>query len=253
MLNTLNKYVRLRLNPMIRSLPAVKYIHLRQLNKRINISSNPDFVHYRIPKAANSTIMRSIANYDKNIDISKKNNIADVKKKSYYNHPLNLGLKKSSHVLSDYFVFTFVRNPYDRVLSAYLDKIVHSNSKNHFITKRLNKKCYDEVSFNEFVDYLAKGGVNDNIHWSVQSSILPPQQYLDYVGHVENLDDHLSEIIAFLFPDIYSFNVVYDLSHATKSREKYLEYYTPFLMNKVYEIYKEDFERFGYDKRDVYL
>ena len=249
MLNTINKYVKLRLNPMIRTLPAVKYIHPRHFNKRIDISMNPNFVYYRVPKAANSTILRSIIFYDKNIDKNKKNQISNLKKKNFYKHPQNLGKKKSSHVLHEFFVFTFVRNPYDRVLSAYLDKVVNSDAKRHLITKRLKKNYYEEISFDEFVDYLETGGVNDNMHWSKQSEMLPPQEYIDFVGHVENLDKHLNQIISILFPYVDTFEIINDLSHATKSIEKFTEYYTTRLKNKVYEIYKEDFERFGYRKQ----
>ena len=53
--------------------------------------------------------------------------------------------------LSGYFTFSFVRHPYDRLVSAYYDKVV--NSDYHEIAVKI-RKHFGEVSFENFLQYI---------------------------------------------------------------------------------------------------
>ena len=50
--------------------------------------------------------------------------------------------------LSHYFAFSFVRHPYDRLVSAYNDKIISKNDKGyHRVIKDIQRQRYKWLSF----------------------------------------------------------------------------------------------------------
>jgi len=139
----------------------------------------------------------------------------------------------SEKLWADSFKFVFVRNPYDRVVSAWKDKIKDKTFKD-FI-------CHDLVTYdvdnNQF-------HVFDNIVIHHFSPLLNPKYFikdLDFVGRFENLQE--------------DFNIVCDkigiprqqLPHKNKSKHKhYTEYYDDETRQMVAEKYAKDIETFGY-------
>lgn len=148
--------------------------------------------------------------------------------------------------LDSYFKFTIVRNPYRRILSAYLDKIEKtSGSKRMIVTKLLNKQQNDEITFSEFLDFLENGGLRQNGHWAPQTDFLvfPIDQY-DYIGKLENLQKDLTQIMAIIYSKdcpIISVN-----AHKTDSKNKIKEL-TPSDKLRIYNLYMDDFKNFNYD------
>ena len=98
----------------------------------------------------------------------------------------------------NYFTFMVVRNPLDRVLSAYNDKFVHSNStyyrRTHGrkIIKQFHKNATkhqlvtgEGVSFSAYVQYINKKKNKDH-HWTnIQSVCYPCINRIDYVINLE--------------------------------------------------------------------
>lgn len=70
----------------------------------------------RIPKSANSSVVINLA------AVKTGQDIPSVEAKKLCTKPSQLK-KTDVQALDDFFCFVFVRNPYTRVLSAYLDKI----------------------------------------------------------------------------------------------------------------------------------
>ena len=145
--------------------------------------------------------------------------------------------------------FTFVRNPYDRVVSAY----------------RMFKKrdCWDQLfpTFEDFVEFLRWTNVHDhNVEEEVpinrymktignithHCSSFQNQKYLidqmDYIGRLESFEDDLGKIAQMI--NIESFNV----HHLNKSNRisDYRKYYTARSKEIISHIYRADIEQFDY-------
>lgn len=82
---------------------------------------------------------------------------------------------------SDYFKFTVVRNPWERLLSAYLNKFVQYNDP------RITKKVIDDVYYNN----------NENPDYNKSINF---QQFIEYLVRTkdENLNDHFRPQYLFL-------------------------------------------------------
>lgn len=100
----------------------------------------------------------------------------------------------------NYFHFTFVRNPWDRILSCY-------NSKNNSVKTigslwRINQYegLNSEMSFEEFVEWLSSNEGQDSKsdrHWISQYRLLVGNigcNLTDYIGKLENLEDGFNDI-----------------------------------------------------------
>ena len=130
----------------------------------------------------------------------------------------NICIKLSEANLQEYKNFKkimIIRNPYYRLLSAYLNKLVFhglyfylpeivyvnkfediSDGFDKIIIKNDTifdeKKNYVGISFNEFVELVSKYYYT-NFHFNKQN-ILEDKIKFDYVVHVENLQEELKEV-----------------------------------------------------------
>ena len=146
-------------------------------------------------------------------------------------------LDKNPHT-KDYFKFGFVRNPYDRLYSTY----INLKYEGHLWATALKAKR----TFEEFVLDFEGSKYSDYIHLQPQINYLINGESigLDYVGRFENLNDDFRDIEKIL-----------GLSHVKLKKERYSrtypldpKFYTNSMRGVVCEIYGEDFERFGYEK-----
>lgn len=69
--------------------------------------------------------------------------------------------------LSGYFVFSFVRHPYDRLVSAFNDKIVSTDDPGYLKTGIFIQKQWGEVSFENFLRYVI---LNLQTHYQCQQA-----------------------------------------------------------------------------------
>lgn len=178
-----------------------------------------------IPKAASQSI---IAYFDSNVDVISK--------------------KKFSKL--DYFKFTFVRNPFDRVLSYYYNKIVAGIDMSFYNlgpTERSYLKRNDILeskNFDEFVERIYNKKCFDyNIHFRKQSSLLYYNEKLlvDFVGKIENIAED--------FKVIQSRTSNKPLPRLNTSRHpSFNEVTSSISRDIIYEIYEEDFINFGYER-----
>lgn len=214
--------------PFYKLHPYRGMISINSADDRGCVDMSMGFFYNRIPKAANSTVMINLAKarFGVNIDSRETKRIFDT--------PSRLSEDEAAK-FDDLFKFTVVRNPYTRVLSAYLEKI----------EKRARLKG-KESSFRDFIIWLKSGGLKTNAHWAtMQSLCLIPVENFDFIGKVETLDKDLRTIFNRISPN-FEMEFRSRSEHATNANEKIIEHYTPEITSFVKEIYRKDFEAFGY-------
>ncbi len=202
---------------------------------RIYHSPQHNFIYFRIPKSANSTIMLSLAQAMGGGDIDARGAAAKrAAKKS-----LKLALWRPSRV-QQCFRFTFVRNPLTRALSAYLDKIAGSDPK--FLADLDSRGR--SMAFIDFLKRLEDGHLFSNIHWAPQADIIPaPVPMLDFVGRVENLGPDLAEVLQRIFGS-RDHEMVQRTVGVTSASSRLSEFYGPEERRIVRTLYARDFELF---------
>ena len=230
------------------------------------------FAWFRMPKVASRSILTWFAyelykndpmafkprefkvwNDNTRIDINKENHIID-------------GIRMYKFVCPiDYFLFTFVRNPWDRIASCYRNKIFSRFWRNDNLgdlnSLKINgmgihkSERSEPVTFKEFLLYLNenKDSLYKNEHWAPQASLVDTDK-LDFVGRLETLDKdwkYVCEKIGIEYKTIgnlnstkledeYSYREFYEEIEWIPSKEK------QFCIDLVNEIYKEEIEKFNY-------
>lgn len=146
------------------------------------------------------------------------------------------------------FRFAVVRNPYSRLLSGYLDKVVKSGESEEETAKTLKLPSYPRT-FHEFAQMVHDTpDPNRDVHWTSQSYKLAHDffQY-EFIGHFEYLEDVKSRLAAeilFTLPRSESDRAV----HQTGSSSKVAQHYNDAIAELVYSTYRADFEAFGYSE-----
>jgi hypothetical protein len=151
-------------------------------------------------------------------------------------------------------VFCFVRNPYTRFLSAYLDKIQRDGPFRAKVARdlRVDPGRRDAVSFRAFADYVQGQAVAAmDPHWRVQFfHTLSDRIRHDFVGRTETFEESLREIcrIAGIAFDRYYSELG---GHATGASRRTGEFYDEGIAATVGSIYAADFRNFGYGIGDL--
>lgn len=203
------------------------------------ICHNRKFIFIHIPKNAGSTIEVAL-------NISKKENMVEGKDSitesgiSYSLQHLTcqqlVNHKLTKPYFDSYFKFTFVRNPYQRVLSEYF----------WLGFKNLNNEKPTPKNFSNWIDTFYN--VIDKDHKLKQYQFLYDEKnnlMVDFIGRVENFNYDFENITKRLGKVIkpFYFNVT--------TQKKYVNhnlYLTEENKEKIYNLFKIDFDTFGYEK-----
>jgi len=133
--------------------------------------------------------------------------------------------KVGEDVWNDYFKFTFVRNPFEKIVSQY-----------HF---NRHKWGFKDFTFKE---YVKKWSIGAKISKYPQLNLFYIDEKLDFIGRFENLQQ--------------DFNIICDkigilqqeLPHENATKHKhYTEYYDDETRAIIAEKYAKDIEYFGYE------
>lgn len=158
----------------------------------------------------------------------------------------------------DWFRFCFVRNPYYRLFSAYKSKMldyldpqyqpVRDEIRSRYGYPLREGRPAGMVAFRDFVRYVEEiADDSRDFHWRSQTGIVMPQviEY-DFVGRLESFHEDFGQVLHRLgaSPEITStikerVNPTVAIYHAAA--------YDHQLANRVYDMYRDDFENFGYD------
>ena len=180
-------------------------------------------------------------------------------------------LSLQKQMLKTFFKFTFVREPFERILSAYKDKFVYPRFpprklKNHgtLILKNVRPnasrramKKLDDITFHEFIEYLVTKGSNKSTsvmdwHWDNYVNICGMCAiHYDFIGHYETFDQDLADFkeAAGLTPEEAE---RFDARASNKSdtASSLLSYYSQIpkeWIDVLGQLYRANFEMFNYD------
>lgn len=143
-----------------------------------------------------------------------------------------------------FYFFTFVRNPYSRLVSDFKwchRWLRHSNIYDHMDSDKRGWSTFEQFVY--FVkDHLEKY-IDSDFLWSHFS---PQYKFIEdcpihYIGKVETFAEDIRKISK-------ESGYHMDIHHLNRRQHRpYQEFYTKELQDIVYELYKKDFEEFGYD------
>jgi dermatan 4-sulfotransferase 1 len=168
--------------------------------------------------------------------------------------PMQVGRLSALLEAPEYFKFCFVRNPFTRLLSCYLDKIASEHPVTFFqkslILRQLGRQLDDMlqfVSFEEFVDAVAAQRLEEmESHWSVQWHHLCEGRIpFDVTGRFENFSTDFEEILGRIGINS-SIYFDYQKHNVTESNLRLNEFYDKRLEELVRRVYAADFDHFGY-------
>lgn len=161
---------------------------------------------------------------------------------------------KRREILDTYYKAMFVREPFERLASAYRDlhttwwfrRIIHPDIKSNEELRNA-----PEITFSRFV----RGGIlsknkttqRTNQHWRSYELICPCEVNYDFIGHFENLAEEAPQFLKTIGVDNY---VTFPKYHPSKSKQHVLEYYSQLTKDEIFklsQIFELDFKLFGYD------
>ena len=165
--------------------------------RRYFYSPKYHFAYLRIPKSANSTLVMTLCeaiarhegsalDLDRGFDGSRL--AKKMSKDGFYPFIIN-ELRGAAT-----FRFTFVRNPFTRVLSAYLDKIAEPQG----VFLQDMGLDVQTLTFLEFLQRLDTGFLNANPHWAPQAAMFNHAKF-DFIGRVENLESGMAHVLQRIF------------------------------------------------------
>lgn len=200
---------------------------------RITVAARGKIVYIRVPKCGNTSIVRALG---KKV-IEEKIDFSELKK--FY--------PRSK-------VFSFVRNPWDRLASGYADKMRVLDTPDPNVTDiamrltAIDERFVPGMPFAEFVELIcALSDKEVEKHFCSQSFFLKQDGDLvpDFIGRLERIEQDWLELEKLL-------GVRLPLMHLNKTDSiDYKAYYTDSsLRDMVAERYAEDIETFGYEFGD---
>lgn len=155
-------------------------------------------------------------------------------------------LTVTREVLAQTFVFSFVRNPFGRLRSAYLNKIVMPQKQGSFRVKA--GFGYDEIPpFREFVlAVCAQTPLKQNAHWRLQALNLSVGRITyDFIGRLETFDVDWARLRA-ATGDVLPAEPETAGRVTRKKKAERLEFDSE-MTRAVTTAYADDFDLFGYD------
>ena len=160
--------------------------------------------------------------------------------------------------LQTYFKFVFVREPFERLLSAYENKFVKGRLEWQPIRryskaivdnfKRIDPNSDDTVTFTKFIYYVSGVGFNKERHWETYDNLCHPCDiHYDFIGHFDHMPVEAPYILRQTGMDrVVTFSEF--LTHNTS--RKLHEKYATIPKEKIAELakaFQKDFDMFNFN------
>jgi len=162
--------------------------------------------------------------------------------RSIHYNTQHLSHKRIPRSKKPYFSFTYVRNPYDRLISCYKDKFVKKRGSFIYANYLFGYLSTDD-SFEDFVRKVTR--LPDFLcdrHFKSQSGIVFSRgARMDHIGRIEDLPGDFEDIRT-----RYGFAELGILNRSRQPGDEAL--LTEEVREMVYNRYRKDFEAFGYER-----
>ena len=158
-----------------------------------------NLLYGRVPKAANSSIKAALCRLLSEMPPKGTKTTSD----RFWQHETNqetelITLRVARRYRLNHFSFSFVRNPFDRLVAAYNNKVIENEEPPQ---PMLNMGITHGMSFETFLDILI-----DTPYKKFDVHVLPQSQILcignqivpKFVGRVEQIDDHWADLRSIL-------------------------------------------------------
>ena len=212
------------------------------------VSDKHRFIYVQVPKAACTSIKAALLPLFSNLDTAENASARGVAHIAFRETEYKInkdallnGIESGEYV--EYFRFSFVRNPWDRLLSCYKSK-VGATRVSLRRTDYEGGTLYPGMGFREFAEIVCKTpDKGANMHFRSQTSILSGstgELVTNFVGYFENIAEDFVKVCNRIDQTL-------ELPHVNPSkRGSYRKAYDTELVEMVGERYQLDVEAFGY-------
>ena len=144
------------------------------------------------------------------------------------------------HRLKNYFKYTVVRNPLERIVSAYREKIARKISSQNYqilqkkILQHSGNKNSQFPSFSEFIDYLLHSKLSD-AHFMPTTELCDPCQIkYDFYVNFKTMNQDVDSLLSLLnIPQEYYFN---NITYASVLMPKSTHYNSSVIIDHFYQL-----------------
>lgn len=221
-----------------------------QVNYLTHISRRHSAVFLEVPKAGCSVVKRVMQHSEHGGAPYDEPESVHDRAASPLAAPLrdNVDLDEVYGPDSPYFRFGFVRNPYSRTLSCFLEKIAGEQWLRDIRLPILGFEPDEEVTFVEFLTRVAaQPPLEMDIHWAPQHLLLSLGKVeYGFLGRFESFHRDLHAVITHLGMAVPDRLTNATTAHVTNASTKIMQYYTDDAVDLVRTIYRKDFDYLGY-------
>ena len=231
-----------------------KFHGLRRSNQLVNVSLKHKYVWFKNAKVASSTLSKSLQGLE-------------VAETPFLKTPPHPGIEAAVHIKpyqlpatereailhgDEFLRFTFVRNPFVRLVSAYKDKVVGNKKEKAIVLRALElprEALETEISFEQFIQSIHNSTPGQlDPHWMPQVlTTCARWTKHQLVGKIEAFQDAYEELGQRLGVDLNQF-YNYHAPHRAHADDSFREYYSSVeIRQMVRTYYAEDFAQFNYD------
>lgn len=160
--------------------------------------------------------------------------------------------------LKNYYKFVFVRDPLERLLSAYRNKFEQNSRNDSYYLQRFTKEIVDSfkmkeptsdntVTFLKFIHYISSIGFNKDVHWKTYDALCHPCDIrYDFIGDFNDMAEEAPYILRRTGMDKV---VTFPPFRTHNTRSKMLKSYASIPKAKIVQLVKlfeKDYEMFNY-------
>lgn len=235
------------------------------------ISDEASFVYFVVPKVACSSIKTALLSlFD--LDAARSEPVRDDDAPDLDVHRLfagsgyqinrnQLARRMARREFREHFKFAFVRNPWDRLVSCYTNKVMDAKETQateppfRHVPSEKGSRLYRGMPFAEFVETIYEiPDEESNMHFVSQHQVVcgPGEDrhiMADFVGRFENLAADFA-VVAERIGGGKRLELPHKLRSASRRSRPYTEFYDDRLRALVYERYRDDVEIFDYSFGD---
>jgi hypothetical protein len=220
-----------------------------------HISLRYKYIYVETPKAACSSIKTFLQRIELDDEaFCLPGELVHLRVYSPLLSPVQIGsFRKLLSSPSKYFIFCVVRNPFTRLLSAYLDKIQRNKPEKKKIVEALgipDEMYFDHLEFGDFVEAVVNNPEkSSDAHWDMQAQHLKYKRVdYDFIARFENIERDVN-VISEKIGAPAKFRLDRHGNEATNASRFLKDYYSDEIANRVVAHYNVDFKTFDYSTR----